>query len=365
MPRVNGYRVKQAREFRRWRQQDLAQHCDVSQSAVGHVERGILEPSDELLSRIADRTQFPEEFFLACEPVRLPESSTLAYRQVKSRLNREDRRYLHNLADLSLVASESLRSAFKVPACTLHVLEGEDYKTAAALTRSALGYSPEAPISQFIHSLECNGVVCLAIPCGELGNAFDAFVVRVNQRPVIVLNPEMPAARIRATVAHEVGHYVLNHSPGIGSRKVNEHEAWLFASEFLFPEESARNEILDPVTLSALANLKPRWGVSIKFLIRLANSLGITKDHQARYLYIRYGKLWGGTSAAEPGDNLIPPERPRALRVLLDKRYGVDIGKFASDISLPRMLVNSIVSVHGKPRENDSGGSVLEFARSI
>ncbi len=85
----------------------------------------------------------------------------------------------------------------------------------------------------------------------------------------------------------------------------------------------------------------------------------------ARYLYIKYGKLWGGINAVEPGDNLIPPERPRALRVLLDKRYGGNIGEFASDINLPRILVSSIVSVHGKPRKNESGASVVEFARPV
>jgi Zn-dependent peptidase ImmA (M78 family) len=76
--------------------------------------------------------------------------------------------------------------------------------------------------------------------CGQL----------LRERRVIEVEADMHPHRQRFTIAHEVGHHVLNHGPvfcvfdesGIyDPAKVNEKQAQIFASELLMPEPWVRS----------------------------------------------------------------------------------------------------------------------------
>lgn len=156
-----------------------------------------------------------------------------------------------------------------------------------------------------------------------------------------------------------------------GALKDVEREAFRFASEFMMPEAVLRAEIRRPVTLSSLAELKPRWGVSIAALVRRARQLQLIEDHQYKYLNIKIRDL--GWKVQEPGSNRIAPERPRALRKMFELVYGDDTRTFAAELNAPTGLVEAILMAHAGrtdlpikqklPTSSASAANVVEFRK--
>jgi Zn-dependent peptidase ImmA (M78 family) len=121
-----------------------------------------------------------------------------------------------------------------------------------------------------------------------------------------------------------------------------------FAAELLMPETSMRGEIVQPVTLSRIAELKPRWKVAIQALVRRSFDLGIITERQYRYLFEQIGSK--GWRTHEPGH--VEPEKPRALRQMVESLYGqpiIDYQRLASDVRLRVDLVRDIIAAYAGP----------------
>jgi Zn-dependent peptidase ImmA (M78 family) len=128
---------------------------------------------------------------------------------------------------------------------------------------------------------------------------------------VIALLQGKTAYREVFTAGEELAHLTM-HSPLKVTAADADKEAHLFAQEFLLPAEAMYEEMQQPVTISSLALMKERWGVSIAFLAKRAQSLSLVTNNQYRYLIQQMHSLWGGKS--EPGDENATPERPRLIR---------------------------------------------------
>jgi len=117
-----------------------------------------------------------------------------------------------------------------------------------------------------------------------------------------------------------------------------------FASEFLLPEAAMRRELTAPLTLTFLAELKAKWGVSIQALIRRAERLGIVTEGQRKYVEKQLVRR--GWIRNEPVR--IEPEKPRLLTKLSESLYGIPIRaeKVASNTAAPNKLMGEILSAH-------------------
>jgi Zn-dependent peptidase ImmA (M78 family)/DNA-binding XRE family transcriptional regulator len=362
---MNGERVLQAREIRRLTQAELALKIGVSQPIIARIEQSLLFASDELLEKIALQTGFPLDFFTKEAPVPFPIGSLL-YRKYSS-LRSQDKAWLRQVAEIAYEIHSKLSQRVRRIPVSFPKLDDEDVVSVARLLRNALGYPPETPIRNLIYRLEVSGVICLALPAQEL-EGFDGFSMWVERRPVLVLNSDRPVDRIKWTAAHEIIHLVLHHSLQ-GSVAAAEREASQAGSEFLMPTEAMLREIIAPVTLSNLAELKQRWGVSIQALVRRAYNLRIIAEHQYKYLNIKIREF--GWKKEEPGSAGLGIEKPRVLRKLAEMFYGNDFRRLADEMSFPRTLVEEIVGAHATagelprkgPDEPGPGGSVIRFVR--
>ncbi len=362
---MNGDRVLQAREIRRLTQAELAEKVGVSQPIIARVEQGLLVVSDAVLERIALVTGFPLDFFDKEPPVQFPIGSLL-YRK-NSTLRSPDKAWLRQVAEVTYEIHSNLSRRVKRMPTSFPKLDDEDTVSVSRLLRSALGYAPDTPIRSLIYRLESSGVLCIAIPGAHI-DGFDAFSMWIDRRPVLVLNADRPPDRVRWTAAHEAIHLVMHHSLR-GSVAVAEREASHAGSEFLMPTESMLKEITPPVTLSNLAELKQRWGVSIQALARRAHELGIIAEHQYKYLNIKIREL--GWRKEEPGSASLAMEKPRVLRKLVEMFYGSDFKRLADEMKFPRPLVEAIVGAHATagelpkktPDPSGPGGSVIQFTR--
>jgi Zn-dependent peptidase ImmA (M78 family)/DNA-binding XRE family transcriptional regulator len=342
---MNGDRLKRAREVKGWTQLEMAEAAKVSQTAIARIEQNLLEPSEQTVQQIALATGFPVSFFYQDTTVDFPLGSLL-FRQHMTLKSRE-RDQILQMAWVTYTIFDHMAQKLKLMPMRLPRIEDEGVQTAAVLTRNALGIEPEVPVRNFINKLEKAGVCVLAIPL-EI-HRHDAFSLWAdNRRAVIVLSSGKPGDRQRHTAGHETGHLVM-HNALWGRGDDIEKEAEDFAGEFLLPEDAMRREIVPPVTLVSLAELKPRWQVSIGSLIERAYKLNIIKLEQRKYLWKQMSmKKW---KEREPENLDIEPERPRALRKMAELLYSnkdgsINYQKLARDTSMPIVLVAQILDVH-------------------
>lgn len=337
---ISGERVRQARECCGLTQAELATRIGVSQPTISDIEAGRLQGSQKTIEKIATVTEFPVAFLEEKQAPTFP-LGTLLYR-ARTAMTAEHRARAYRQAQLAFEFTHWLAGHANIPKVRVPEHAG-DPTTAAALARAAMGLSPEDPIPHLTAVLERNGVIVLPL-LADMSH-LDAFATWVESdvhRPVIAVAQGRPGDRQRFSVAHELGHLIMHAVPR-GPFEQLEREADTFAAEFLAPETAMRQEITTPVTLNSLANLKPRWRVSIQMLVRRAKDLGIITARQYHYLFQQIG--YRGWRREEPAHLAVPIEKPRLLRKLAEVLYGTPIAydQIAVDAKMPGSFVQKLL----------------------
>ena len=363
---VNGERLRQARELCGFTQTELAELIQVEQPLIAQVEGGKKQPSERILEAIALATGFPPSFFKQMNGSDFPAGSLLF--RAHAFVGKLQRAQAHRYAEVLYEAVEKMERGIKTLPLRLPRVAGPPTE-AARITRSELGLSPDRPVPHVINVLEKGGVLVLALPVVLEGrDAFSGWAGLDPAKPVIVVSGGKPGDRIRFSVSHELGHLVM-HRGWQGDPKELEQQANSFAAEFLLPEEGIRYDLVPPVTLTSLAELKPKWGVSLQALIRRAKDLEIISLRQYRYHFEQLGAR--GWRLREPSNLALPVEKPRAFRKMAELLYGhpVDVRKFAEGLTLSPTFLRNILEAHddfGSEGNRKSIGPVkiLKFLRS-
>lgn len=339
---VNGERVRQAREVRGLRQSELAKMIEVDQSYVSHIESGVREPAAELVERLAFATQFPASFFRRDSGPEFPLGSLLFRR--RDSLHSTDRDCFRQVGRLAYEIFDSMAAQFKALEIRVPRLSGARPEEAARLTRTALGLSPDSPITHLINRLERNGVFVLLLPITiQRADGFSVWADAEPRRPVIVLTGGWPGDRQRFSVAHELAHLVLHRAPNGQVSEIDD-QADRFASEFLLPSDALRSELRSPVTLTSLAEQKSKWGLPMQMIARSAEKIGIVTAGQRKYLEKQMA--FKGWIRNEPVK--LAPEKPRLFRKMAETLYGIPTNpaRVAQGVSAPPRLVEEVMSAH-------------------
>jgi Zn-dependent peptidase ImmA (M78 family)/transcriptional regulator with XRE-family HTH domain len=314
---IYGERIRQAREFRGLTQTQLANAIGVKQAAISEIEYNAFVPSDSLLEKIANQTGFLPSFF-ELEPSDNLSFGTLIYRARKSATAREETR-VYQYANLLYQQVKRACLDVYMPPNKLPQLQNTPIKKAARITRDEFGLTQNEPIKKLIHTIENNGVIVLNIPRDMPKiDSFSTWVKLDEERPLVALLAGRTMDRIRFNIAHELGHLVL-HKLIRSTLKIIENEANEFASAFLLPEQIMREEIRPPVTLTSLAKLKLRWGVSIQALIMRAYSLRLITQRQLKYLFSQMSAQ--GWRSREPSNLDLKIELPNLVRNIIESKY--------------------------------------------
>lgn len=341
--KVNGERIKQIRELYGWSQTELANKINITQAAVALIESNRFDPTDELLNQISFQTGFPVSFFKKTKNLDIPLGSLLYRAKMKATIKEQTQVRRHAQLVCQLLYEALLHRIKSIPVKVPRLEENPS--EAAKITRSSLGLPPDKPIEHLMSVLEKAGIIILVVPFHAQN--IDAFSFWLDEtqssKPVIVLVDGYPGDRLRFSLAHELGHLVL-HTSVYGKGKKIDEEANDFASEFLVPEEAIFEELLPPVKLSDLAELKLRWKVSMQALMYRARKLEIITLGQYKYLLKQMGI--NGWRQEEPIN--IPPEKPRLLCQLAELKYGIPINlkRLAHDVSIPMHFVEQILNCY-------------------
>jgi Zn-dependent peptidase ImmA (M78 family)/DNA-binding XRE family transcriptional regulator len=288
-PLINIEMIVIARESRGETQLSLAEKTEIPQSTISKIEQGLLNPSEHVISEISSILNYSPNFFY--EQGELCTPASIVYRK-KTVLGKSELKKIE--ANASIVRMQVNKLVDFQGGKYLNPLLLEDKHNHDPLMlarelreRFQLGDKPLENLTAFLEEL---GIVVFLFDFGT--DLVDGFHLsnKSSYPPIIFLNKTIPGDRMRFTLAHEFGHLLLHKIPSENLKEM-EKQANDFASEFLLPTESLKKELSEKINLRLLAELKPKWRVSMSAILKKAEEIFET---QYKHLWIsmsRFGYL--------------------------------------------------------------------------
>lgn len=330
-PRSLGFtprRLTLAREAVGWNRRELAAQTGLSDATISAYELGTRVPTPDNLSALASALDQPVDFFFQPAP---PEAvKPLFYRSLRNaeRIARQRAQahmtylweftaYLEQFAHLPPVTLPKIGTLPKNPFDITDTMID-----AAADTARKHWKLGDGPVPNIVWMLEGSGVVVSRLDLSS--DHLDALSgwSPIDGRPFVILNTtKRNAYRARADIAHELGHLLLHRHLDLedltdpATFKLIEEQAWRFAQAFLLPDQAFLRDVFT-LSLDALLALKPKWKVSVAFMLHRIHRLGIlSADRYTNYRKYLAGRGW---LKGEPYDVETDPEQPMMLQEFVD-----------------------------------------------
>lgn len=354
-PGFIGERLREARQVRGVRANQLAEMLGMSPQAISSYEKGHKNPIPEVAEAIAKTLNVPLNFFM--RPVAFPTDRPVFYRSMstatqKARDRAEGR--LHWLEDLSGHLSKIVEFPminlpdFGVPDDP-SLLSDEDIEHIAEDARKFWNMS-DGPIANMVFLLENQGVV---VARDNLGDVKLDSLSTFGDRPYVMIGTDKgTAVRWRYDAAHELGHLLLHRklNPKALTRGTEfnliEKQAHRFAAAFLLPMAPFADAFFS-ASLDILRAIKPHWRVSILMMIlRARDGNLISEDHKLRLIQNYHRRRW---SRNEPLDDSLEAEEPSLLRKAVHLTLDAGAlsgGQFADTVALAPTDIESLCGLH-------------------
>jgi Zn-dependent peptidase ImmA (M78 family)/DNA-binding XRE family transcriptional regulator len=296
-----GRRLKSARKMAGLSMERLAVKANnvVTKQAINKYEKGLMNPNSSVVISLSNALDIKPDYFFRPSAVLL---SNLEFRK-KSKLGAKEKDkvkfrtldFLERYLEIEEILN--LNIPFENPLSNICVNDHNDTENAAAELRERWNLG-DAPISNLMELLEDKGVRIYEI---EIGDDFHGLSARADDIPVITVRQQDDLLRKRFTIAHELGHLLLN-TQNV-DRKTKEKLCHSFAGAFLLPEKVIRAELGDyrrNISLWELKKLKGIYGISMQAVMARANNLNIISENTYREFCIFMNKK--GWKKDEPGE---------------------------------------------------------------
>jgi len=305
-----------ARQYRGASQGEIAASAGLNQGHYSRIENGLLldDPSPENIEKIAAALEFPVSFFYLQDGLAgLPLSVHPMHRR-KAAVGERVLKQIHAELNIRLIhLRRYLRSVDLSPELPLPQIDVDDgggpQEIARAVRRAWM--IPDGPIENLTDLCERAGI--LVIWCA-LEKGIDGVTMKLRDLPpCIFLNREAPPDRMRASLAHELGHVVMHRFP----TETMEEEANAFAAQLMVPERQFRRQFIgrSGISLEWLALQKAYWKMSMAFLLYRAGAIDAITRHQSEYAWKKISSM--GWRQREPHDTDFPYEEPTVFPALL------------------------------------------------
>jgi Zn-dependent peptidase ImmA (M78 family)/transcriptional regulator with XRE-family HTH domain len=309
-------------------QKDAAARLGVVQPILSRMENGAAEIEDAILMRASQAYSVPRAFFSLSDTVYGAPVSVHPMARAKADVTARDLDMV--TAELNIRIMHLKRFLENVDfqhGANLPALDFDAYGSAAkvaAIVRSHWGVPP-GPIRNLTALVERAGVV---VDTSDFGGAsISGMTFKVpGLPPLVLLNRQHPADRLRFTLAHELGHLVMHRFP----TPTMEAEADSFASAMLLPKNELQQAFEGrDVTLQLLAALKPEWKVSMASLLKAAGDHRFITPNQGRYLWQQLSSR--GWRLREPPELDFAREQPKTVNSII-KAHLNDLGFSITDL---------------------------------
>lgn len=308
-----GKRLYQARHAIGLSQRALAENVGVSAMMISKYERAQAFPSSEVLLALADALGVRTEYFFRTTSVNL-ERVQHRNRHVWKLPKAAEKKVLADVRDQLerwLVLDEAAPAPWSVP-FTLpgdlpDVVEELDAIESIATRMRHHWNLGLNPIPDLIDTLESRGLKVFTTKFDD--PRFEGMSASADDQCIIVVGRNWPGDRQRFTLAHELGHIILDDR--LAAHVDKEDAANRFAGAFLVPEEKVV-EVLGnhrrSLEFPELYLLKHEFGLSMGGWSYRALATGVISKaaHQAFWQEFAH-KGWKEKEPGEP----YPPESPR------------------------------------------------------
>lgn len=350
-----GPRIKLARAKAQMSLRELAEKVGVTPMAISKFERGEVSPRQSTLIRLAQALSVNPEYFFREVTV---ETLAPAYRK-QSKLNQKAQDAVEatiiETMERYLAVEEVLPDEGPSPGDLPHyrVDSADGAEAVAEKVRKAwdLGFDPIEGLSA---RLEEHGVRVISV---EGPDGFDGYSCFANgELPVIAFNKQVPADRQRFSLAHELGHLVMETSSEVDE----ELAAHRFAAAFLVPAKTAYSALgrrRSNLSFDELIFLKEQYGMSLQAWIRRAADLSIIDQHTYGMLYRRLSTR--GWRVTEPGK--VHEEEPTRLQMLVYRALAENLISPAYAATLLRKSSSGHPTVRHAALEEPSATLVREY----
>lgn len=275
-------------------------------------------PSSDVLLGLSRVLHVRSEYFFRPEPVAL---EGIEYRKRSSLPKKRLDAITHEVIDQierrveleNLFPQSPVKAFAPVDGLPTDITTMGQIEDVAERVREAwdLGFDP---IPDLIDVLETNGIRVFIIDA-DVENKFDGLAARVNGMPIVVVGRHWPGDRQRFTLAHELGHLMLE---GRLPKDIDEELACnRFAGAFLFPRASVLQELgehRNAIELKELGLLKDEFGLSMGGILYRARDLGVIspayREEQAKLFRVK------GWYRKEPGRDF-PSEKAHLFEQLV------------------------------------------------
>ena len=316
-----GQRLRISRSAAGLSLRDLEARIDnrVTAQAISKYERDEVTPSSGVLIALAEALGVSVDYLvgdrdMVLEAVEFRKKKLTSRREearVKAKVLHLLERYLtlEELLGLQSIAWDRPREA---PWPVLHDPAEAEHAAQGLRAHWGLGLDP---IANLVDLSEERGIKIISTDLTSV----DGLTARVRREDgsaasVIVTNREHWGERQRFTIAHELGHMVLDVAPKVDDEKA----AHRFAGAFLMPAETLRAEVGRRrrfVSWEELFELKRIFGVSVQALTYRCKDLGIFNNALFRRLFDEFSRRgWRNPPYREP--HAMKGEAPRRFERL-------------------------------------------------
>ncbi len=342
-----------ARESRGHTQARVAEAIGVTQGLISKAEDGTKSLDLDKVEQVARFLKYPALLFYERDRVREVGSTCLYHRKRKTLpkkiINKLDAQmYIRNVNVQKLLDGLDVEGDR-----VFHTLDPDEYGGSPVEVARALRIAwrvPEGPIANLTALIESAGGIVLMEDFGH-HKLFGMSCWTTRGHPLFLLNSAIPTADLRWTLAHELGHLTMHHVAPSGDP---EKEADAFAGEFLAPAALFRPG-LRALTFDSLPSLKSYWRLSMKGIIKRAQSLNAIDPQTATRLYKQHSAR--GYNTVEPYP--LTAEPPSLVKQAVDVRLQED-GYTAAELASAVRLSDDefYTALLGQPAP-PQGGNVI------
>lgn len=313
----------------------MALLAQVDLKSVSAYESGKTIPKDDVLQRIADKTEFPVEFFFG-DDLEEPNPETVSFRSMRKMTARQ-RDMAVGQGTLANLVCKYIEEKFDLPKADIPDLSYAPTPEAASQDLRQYWGIGNLPIPNLVHLLELKGVriFSLSIDAREV----DACSTWQGERPMIFLNTYKTAERSRMDAAHELAHLAL-HRHAFSRAKDVEAEAKAFASAFLMPKASMFALNVRSPSYRQLIALKKAWKVAVAALNYRLYDLDLMSEWHYRTNWIEIAK-----SGRDREPNGIPRESSQILAKVFSALHeeGISRAGVARELCMPRSELEELM----------------------
>lgn len=337
-----GERIKQARKASGLSQRALAEKAGISAMAVSKYENNQTIPSSGVLLALANALGVRTEYFFRQVEVALCEVEYRKHsrlpKKLLTRIESDVREQVERFLALEKILPVSPIAKFHLPKDRLSPeINMLDEVEMLAIQLRDIWELGRNPIPDLTGTLEERGIKVFQTSALHDGK-FDGLACKVDGAPIVVVGADWPGDRQRFTLAHELGHLVLENR--IHQNLDIEKAANRFAGAFLAPASEVVKELGQRRTRfepRELCVLKKAYGLSMAGWLHRALDLSII-NHAAYLGMIKMFRKFGWHKQEPCAD--YPQEEPQVFTQLVFHALAED---FISESKAAELMGKSLV----------------------